>query len=191
MIKDLYYNQMHEINNYPNGNFKNKDIDDKAYNNKQYKYMDLVVESKDGYQYVIPFMVVDVKWLHVSKNHYSHLTDNAYGHVFENAEHKYSHMNPLEPYIKVEYKNERYNEEELLNSFISTEINNALQNYIIGKDKIISMRLYDKKHDDTNNTTKNWWKKISSRMKRIAAYDYKTKIEKKEYSHNGIVVNYK
>ena len=193
LIKDLYYNQMHEINNYPNGNFTNKDIDKKASSNKQYKYMDLVVESKDGYQYVIPFMVVDVKWLHVSKNHYSHLTDNAYGHVFENAEHKYSHMNPLEPYIKVEYKNERYNEEKLLNSSISTEINNALQNYIIGKDKIISMRLYDKKHDDTNNTTKSWWKKLRDGMEEKTTKEYKENyiIDTEKCKHNGIIVKYK
>ena len=213
IIKDLYENEMDKNTNYGGGIGIGKytetgKVNNTSYTNKQYKYIDIVMESNDGYQYVIPIMVVDVKWLHNepyadgSNKHFATLTDNTYGHVYENEIinniHDYVYMNPIEPYIKLMHNDKIFNEDvtEYLkrqgdyekNKGITSDVNNKLQDLLFGTDKIISMRLYDKQFSESDS---NWWKKKMEGMQKYTIEEYKTGIENEDLKfHNGIIINY-
>ena len=203
VIKDLYINEMHRYVNYAtdsNGHrvFRNNTwVDRVASGNKAYKYMDVVVESFEGYQYVIPFMVVDVKWLHNEEGgHYSYITDNTYGHVYETIDSEgnrtYDHMNPIEPYLRFTKNDTEYNGNDIPDN-VSSQINNKLTEFIFGsedtKDKIVSMRLYNKKYDATNDATKTWWHRIRDGMAEMTEEEYKNNYRSK--IHKGVIVKYK
>lgn len=179
VLNDLYNNQMHIFRNYKDwsstdGGLKNngdtQNINNVAYNNKQYKLVDVVMQSTNGYQYVIPFTVVDVKWIHhkPSSQHYAMAVDNTYGHVYNGLNNdgnlSYLYMNPIEPYLQVKKDNIEYNGNtgDIIDN---TMINNKLYEIIFGdsntKDKIVSMRIYDKTFDKNNIT---WWKNIEQHM---------------------------
>ena len=172
-------------------------IYNKAYENKQYKLVDVVMESEGGYQYVIPFTVVDVKWLHQKPRdmHYAMFTDNTYGHVYENIDangnHIYSYMNPIEPYIQVKYNGIDFND-EISALPITGDMNEKITEYVFGradtKDKIVSMRIYDKKFDESDPT---WWKRIRDSMENRDIIQYKTTYKSSQYPHKGIIVKYK
>ena len=209
IIKDLYHNQMHVYSNYildaqGHKSFKNTGpVNAVASENKIFKYMDVVVESSEGYQYVIPFIVVDVKWLHNEEGgHYSYLTDNTYGHVEEtindsvNNIHKFVKMNPIEPYLRFGKGTERIEDFEYYNGKISSlreiynediagKINNEIKKFLFGpNDKIVSMRLYDKQF---NESEPNWWRDMRERMQN---YTDNYNSLRKSKPHNGIVVKY-
>ena len=61
--------------------------------------------------------------------------------------------------------------------------------YILGNsaDKIVSMRLYDKKYDENNP---NWWIRKRDMMDKKSEANYKALVESNEYNHGGKVVNY-
>ena len=210
IIKDLYHNQMHVHSNYTldaqgHRSFKNTGpVNAVASENKIFKYMDVVVESSEGYQYVIPFIVVDVKWLHNEEGgHYSYLTDNTYGQVEEtindsvNNIHKFVKMNPIEPYLRFgkgtesiddfEYYNEKISSlSKMYNEDIAGKINNEIKKFLFGpNDKIVSMRIYDKQF---NESEPNWWKDMRDRMTEKEVADFSKDVKAKIIE--GIVVNF-
>ena len=143
------------------------------------------------YQYVVPFIVIDVKWLHNDgNNHFAYLTDNTYGHVYEDQEHKYSHMNPIEPYIKLSKGNEEYFNQKVEEGNYSSQMNTAIMNHILGNtgDKIVSMRLFDKQYDEAEP---NWWKDIQEMMTKMTERDYNIyRNNKLKCEHEGKIVKY-
>ena len=220
VIKKLYEEKMHISNNYGNGTgigdyTYHDEVNDVATTNKPFKYMDVVMLSSSGYQYVIPFIVVDVKWLHNQSNdHYPTKTDNTYGHVTEKYNIKtgrieYERINPMEVYLKFTKDGQHFNNEfrtiddaiEMENGHpkivngepkkvdISAIINKELRKFLFGseypKDKIVSMRLYDKQYDENNP---NWWKNIRNGMQETTEKSYGDRYESK--LHKGKVVKY-
>ena len=154
------------------------------------------MESKDGYQYVIPFVSTDVKWLHQkpSEGHYAMVTDNTYGHVYESVDvsgkHIYSLMNPIEPYIQVMYNDVNYNG-EIADLAVAVDMNDKITEYVFGnaktEDKVVSMRIYDKKFDASDPT---WWHRIRDGMTSESIVDYKDKIMLNNNGIDGIVVDF-
>ena len=202
LLHELYFNQMHKYNNYNHAtksdyeflNYGNTRIlHDTASYNRDYNFVDVVMESKDGYQYVIPFIAVDTKNLHHNgTNHFAMLTDNTYGHVFEtpnsNGTLTYKYINPIEPYIKVTKSNSYYNG-KVADLNLTEDINDKVTEYVFGsadiQDKIVSIRLYDKKFDESDPT---WWQRIRDGMPSEMVSRYRDKIETHEI--DGIVVDF-
>ena len=220
IVSELYNNQMHKYRNYLNkdnaftqrfqSNKYTQKIRKLAEDYRMYSYVDVVMQSSEGYQYVIPFMSVDMKALtHIldtAENagkliHHAMMTDNSYGHMSDslvNGILQYSHMNPIEPYIQIKkdghYHDEKIEEEINGNekTHINTDINKAVARAVFDttgvNDKIISIRIYNKKFDVNNP---NWWKQQRDAMKKVTKDDYRIKsIIENEYKNNGIVVDY-
>ena len=204
--KGLYGRKMHIKENYgTDGTGTYLQHDSEANNiaskNKQFTYMDLVMESTSGYQYVVPFMVVDVKDLHNNESsHYSSVTDNTYGHVFESISQNgdgenvttYSHMNPIEPYLKLRYRKADgtydYCNVPLVGN-ASGEINNALKTFLFSnpKDRVVSMRLYDKHYDENDSS---WWRDKRDSLGIKTEIDYIRDVAKADCIHKGNIVKF-
>ena len=213
LLKELYENQMHKYENYDHtdggrGSFLRKandntlKINDTIYANKLYSLVDVVMESSEGYQYVIPFTVVDVKWIHhkPSDEHYAMFTDNTYGHVYQSIVNssdgsesilKYNYMNPMEPYIQVKYNGRECEPKDDLTMLpLPGDMNEVVTKYLFGKvdteDKVVSMRIYPDVKFDENNS--DWWTRINNRFKRITIEAYKREID--QHKINGMVVDF-
>ena len=209
-VRELYYNQMHKYRNYLNKDkvlvetFQNnkytKKIRKLAEDYRMYRYVDVVMQSADGYQYVIPFMCVDMKALHHNDNdHHARIVDNTYGHVYDkivsDGTIKYSHMNPIEPYLQIK-KDGHYHDAKIPEGNVNVALNNAVANAIFGttnvtqiKDKIISIRIYEKTWDKSNP---NWWTEKRDSMKKVESKgEYKRKaVINNDYNNDAKVVDY-
>ncbi len=100
-------------------------------------------------------------------------------------------LNPIEPYIQLKKDNEDYNEIGGVPAAVSDTIKKALMKNIFGdeetKDKIISIRIYEKKFDENNPA---WWMEQRDAMIFRTKDDYKDMYDRKELESNGKVVDY-
>ena len=202
IVSELYNNQMHKYENYfykpddKNGVFQSANIINFAENYRMYRYVDVVMESTEGYQYVIPFMSVDMKALHAMD------VDNTYGHVYDKEDNElennkknkklnYSHINPIEPYIQIK-KDGEYFDDEINDVALNVKLNKEVTKAIFGteniNDKIVSIRIYEQKFDESNP---NWWTKQRDNMNKIESNDvYNEKYKDNEYNNDGKIVDY-
>ena len=109
----------------------------------------------------------------------------------ENKKLYYSHINPIEPYIQIK-KDGEYFDDEINDVALNVKLNKEVTKAIFGteniNDKIVSIRIYEQKFDESNP---NWWTKQRDNMNKIESNDvYNEKYKDNEYNNDGKIVDY-